>query len=170
MPRLHTAALLAVVAATALLAVACTGDDSPGADGAPAVSPPATSAAAPSGPTATSVALADSPLGALLVDGRGRTVYLFEQDASDASTCYDACATAWPPLLTSGVPVAGTDVRGPDLGTSTRRDGSMQVTYHGHPLYLYAGDRVPGDTSGQGLNAFGARWYVVGVDGTKIER
>jgi predicted lipoprotein with Yx(FWY)xxD motif len=68
-----------------------------------------------------------------------------------------------------GSPNAGTQVSGVDLATSRRRDGAVQVTYHGHPLYTFAGDTQPGDTSGQGVLAFGARWFVVGANGAAIE-
>jgi predicted lipoprotein with Yx(FWY)xxD motif len=115
------------------------------------------------------VAAASSPLGRLLVDSSGRTLYLFEADTTHASTCYDACAQAWPPLLADGTPGAGADVTGGDLATSARRDDTVHVTYHGHPLYFFAGDQRPGDTTGQGLLAFGAHWFVVGTDGIKID-
>jgi predicted lipoprotein with Yx(FWY)xxD motif len=164
MPRLRVAALPIVLGATALVAAAC------GSGGGGYGQPTATSASAPAGvaPT-TTIGLAGSPLGSLLVDQQGRTVYLFERDTSGVSTCYEACAAAWPPVLTSGTPAAAVDVSRGDLGTTTRRDGARQVTYHGHPLYRFAGDRKPGDTAGQGLEAFGAEWYVVGADGRPID-
>jgi predicted lipoprotein with Yx(FWY)xxD motif len=165
MPRMRTAALPVVVATTALLAAACAADGPGSGYGAP---PPANATTPPATPT--TVALAGSPLGNVLVDGSGRTVYLFEQDTSTASTCYDACGSAWPPVLTTTPPTAGAFVSGNALGTSARRDGTTQVTYHGHPLYRFAGDRQRGDTAGQGLDAFGARWYVLGADGTGITR
>jgi predicted lipoprotein with Yx(FWY)xxD motif len=158
MLTMRTVALPAVVAIAALLATAC----GPAA-GPYGASPPAS---APRGvPT---VALAGSPLGNVLVDGAGRTVYLFERDTSMVSTCSGACASVWPPVLTSAPPTGGAFVSGGDLGTTSRRDRTMQVTYHGHPLYRFAGDRRPGEVTGQGLDAFGARWYVVGADGTAI--
>jgi predicted lipoprotein with Yx(FWY)xxD motif len=164
MSRLRSAAFPIVLGATALVAVSC------GSGGGEYGQSTATSASAPAGvaPT-TTIGLAGSPLGSLLVDQQGRTVYLFERDASGVSTCYDACAVAWPPVLTSGAPAAAVDVSRGDLGTTVRRDGAHQVTYHGHPLYLFAGDRKPGDTAGQGLEAFGAEWYVVGADGRPID-
>jgi predicted lipoprotein with Yx(FWY)xxD motif len=158
MPRLRAAALPAVAATTAVLAAACgAAGPSSGAAGSPTATP-------------STVALAGSPLGNVLVDGTGRTVYLFEQDTSTASRCYDVCAVAWPPVLTSAPPTAGAFVSGGDLGTSPRRDGTAQVTYHGHPLYRFGGDRRPGDTTGQGLDAFGGLWYVLGADGRGITR
>lgn len=77
-------------------------------------------------------------LGTILVDGKGRTLYLFEADKSTTSTCNGGCATAWPPLLTSGSPSVGGSAKSGLLGTSKRSDGKTQVTYHGHPLYGYA--------------------------------
>ncbi|WP_406098947.1 hypothetical protein [Streptomyces canus] len=108
-------------------------------------------------------------LGTILVDGKGRTLYLFEADKSTTSTCDGACATAWPPLLTSGSPSVGGSAKSSLLATSKRSDGTTQVTYHGHPLYGYAGDSTPGDTNGQALNQFGAEWYVLDAGGNKVD-
>ena len=99
--------------------------------------------------------------------GQGRTLYLFKADTADRSNCHGACASAWPPYLSSGAPQAGAGVTGGQLGTIPA-DGGAQVTYHGHPLYYYAGDSQPGDTAGQGLDQFGAKWYVVAPDGVGI--
>ncbi|MER5215707.1 hypothetical protein ABT063_35585 [Streptomyces sp. NPDC002838] len=115
------------------------------------------------------MAVRSSELGRILVDGEGRTLYLFEADTSEKSTCNDACAQAWPPLTTSGPPKAGEGVKADLLGTTTRDDGSTEVTYNGHPLYYFQGDRKPGDTTGQGLDQFGAEWYVLNADGNKVE-
>jgi predicted lipoprotein with Yx(FWY)xxD motif len=171
MSRIPKLVLPAVVGGTALVTAACgSGGGKPaGASGsAPSYSAPSGQAAPSGQSTGAVVAVASSPLGQLLVDGSGRTLYLFESDTNSASTCYDACAQAWPPLLTSGSPGAGPDVRPADLATTTRRDGSVQVTFHGHPLYSFVGDKAPVDTTGQGLSAFGALWYVVGTNGAKI--
>ena len=107
-------------------------------------------------------------LGTVLVDGSGRTLYLFRKDKSTRSTCSGACATDWPPLLTTGKPAASGSARKALLGTSTRSDGRTQVTYNGHPLYRFSGDHKAGDTTGQGVSAFGARWYAVGAAGKRI--
>jgi predicted lipoprotein with Yx(FWY)xxD motif len=80
----------------------------------------------------------------------------------------DACAAAWPPLLTTGKPKASGSVRKALLGTSKRGDGTTQVTYNGHPLYLFIQDKKAGDTNGQGVNAFGAKWYAVAASGKRI--
>jgi predicted lipoprotein with Yx(FWY)xxD motif len=166
-----------VVAAAALVAAACGaggGSGNPYGQPATPASKPTTAQAPPStGPTAgqaapASVAVAGTRLGPGLVDGSGRTLYMFERDMPDVSTCYDACAMAWPPLLTVGSPAPGQDLNGADLGTTARSNGAAQVTYHGHPLYRFTGDKQPGDTMGQGLDAFGARWYAVSANGAEI--
>lgn len=141
---------------------------------APASPAPATTAAAPSTAPATSdkgeeIAAKNTKLGKILVDEDGHVLYLFEADKSAQSTCNGACAADWPPVLTSGKPVADSGARGAKLGTTSRSDGKMQVTYGGHPLYYYSADTSPGQTNGQGLEAFGAEWYVVGPAGSKVE-
>jgi predicted lipoprotein with Yx(FWY)xxD motif len=154
------------LAALALVAAACSGGGSSGGGlygGGPATS---------GGPKAAAavVELRGSKLGQILVDGKGRTLYLFEADKGGRSACDGACASAWPPYLSSGAPQAGSGVTGALLGSSPRGDGGgTQVTYHGHPLYYYAGDNQPGDTTGQGLNQFGAKWYVLASNGDKID-
>ncbi len=120
------------------------------------------------GPTRT-VATADSPLGTILVDANGRTVYLFEKDSGPKSTCTGACAQEWHPVTTSGKPTAGDGLAASMVGTTTRSDGTTQVIYNGHPLYRYVGDNSPGDTAGQNLDVFGARWLVVSPAGDKVE-
>ncbi len=118
---------------------------------------------------ATSIDIGHSKLGSYLVDAKGRTLYLFEADKTSSSTCYGACANLWPPLTTSGTVKAGSSVMASALGTTHRKDGATEVTYHGHPLYLYAGDSQPGQTTGQALNQFGAKWYVVSRSGAKVD-
>jgi predicted lipoprotein with Yx(FWY)xxD motif len=109
-------------------------------------------------------------LGKIVVDGRSRTLYLFEKDKNGKSRCSGACATNWPPLLTKGKPKAGAGVKVSKLGTTKRADGTTQVTYGGHPLYTFVADKnKPGSTKGQELDAFGAEWYVVGPNGKKVE-
>jgi predicted lipoprotein with Yx(FWY)xxD motif len=120
--------------------------------------------AAPSGTTPSGVATvtaASSKLGTVLVDGSGRTLYLFEKDQPNQSACSGACVAAWPVDPTSGTPKAGSGVKASLLGTITRGDGSTQVTYNRHPLYYFARDNGPGQQSGQGIDAFGAKWFVV---------
>jgi predicted lipoprotein with Yx(FWY)xxD motif len=109
-------------------------------------------------------------LGRILVDGKGMTLYLFENDTSTTSTCNGPCASFWPPTTTEGAPQAGSGVKASKLGTTKRSDGTTQVTYNGHPLYYYEGDNAPGETAGQGMNVFGALWYVVSPAGNEIAR
>src|SRR3954451_25496164 len=116
------------------------------------------------------VASATSHYGRILVDARGRSLYLFEKDKGTASTCYGACAGVWPPLLTKSKPVAVRGAAAGKLGTTKRKDGTLQVTYKGHPLYLYVGDTRSGQTSGQNLDQFGAEWYVLSTAGVKVEK
>jgi predicted lipoprotein with Yx(FWY)xxD motif len=104
-------------------------------------------------------------LGSLLVDDKGMTLYLFTKDTPNTTVCYDKCATAWPPLLTTGAPVAGEGVDASLLGTTTRTDGTVQVTYNGWPLYYYEKDKAPGDVVGQDV---GGVWYVVSAAGDKV--
>jgi predicted lipoprotein with Yx(FWY)xxD motif len=108
-------------------------------------------------------------LGTVLVDGQGRTLYLFEKDKPGGSSCDGACASVWPPLTTRGKTVARGDATAAKLGTVKRADGTTEVTYAGHPLYTYAGDAHPGDLKGQGLDQFGAEWHVLAPSGDKID-
>ena len=113
------------------------------------------------GGTAT-VSADHSDLGTYLEDESGHALYLFEGDENNESYCTDACASVWPPYETSGQPTAGPGVSQGKLGTITRDDGGTQVTYGGVPLYYYAGDGgKPDQTTGEGLEQFGAEWYLV---------
>jgi predicted lipoprotein with Yx(FWY)xxD motif len=107
--------------------------------------------------------------GKALVDAQGRTLYLFEADKSDKSTCNGACASLWPPATVTGTPKAGPGLTANEIGTTKRSDGESQLTYNGHPLYRYAADGKPGEDNGQGLNQFGAKWYVLNPSGSKID-
>jgi predicted lipoprotein with Yx(FWY)xxD motif len=125
-------------------------------------------AAAASGAAAT-VSLRKLNVGNALVDSQGRTLYLFEADKGPMSTCNGACASLWPPDRTSAKPKAGPGVDAAKLGTTKRSDGTLEVTYNGHPLYRYAPDTKAGQDAGQGLNQFGAKWYVLAASGSKID-
>jgi predicted lipoprotein with Yx(FWY)xxD motif len=114
--------------------------------------------------------IAKSHLGRILVDRRGITLYDFVKDKGKTSVCYGACAALWPPLITHGKPVAGHGVRRSLLGTTKRKDGKLEVTYRGHPLYYFVSDRKPGQTTGQGLNQFGGPWWVLSAAGKEIHR
>jgi predicted lipoprotein with Yx(FWY)xxD motif len=119
--------------------------------------------------TDASVSATNGPLGTILTDSQGRTLYLFQKDKTTKSTCSGSCAMNWPPLTVHGKPKAGSGLTASQLGTTKRSDGKTQVTYNGHPLYTFMGDgNKPGATNGQGFNAFGALWYVVGTNGNAI--
>jgi predicted lipoprotein with Yx(FWY)xxD motif len=109
-------------------------------------------------------------LGKIVVNAGGRTLYLFEKDKHGKSACYGPCAKTWPPLLTSGKPVAGPGVKAKLLGVTMRKNGTHQVTYGGHPLYRYTNDEKAGQTEGEGSKLFGADWYVVAPSGKKIDK
>jgi predicted lipoprotein with Yx(FWY)xxD motif len=116
------------------------------------------------------VDVADNPeLGQVLVDSQGRTMYLFEKDESDESYCNGSCAKTWPPVTTQGMPKAGSGVSASKLTTLKRDDGTTQVVFDGHPLYLYASDTKPGDANGNGVDQFGAEWYGLHPSGEKTE-
>jgi predicted lipoprotein with Yx(FWY)xxD motif len=128
----------------------------------------ATAAAAPSDRAITRgpiVTLGSTALGQVLIDARGRTLYLYTPDTKGKSTCYGQCAALWPPLLTSGKPVAKHGVRPKLLGTTKRKDGKLQVTYAGHPLYFFAQDTEAGAVFGQGLQNI---WYALSATGAKV--
>ena len=145
---------------TLMLSAAC-GGSSPSA----AASSPSTSPAA----TGEKISVANNPTyGQILVDAKGMTVYLFVKDTGASSTCYAQCATFWPPVLTTGQPQAGSGVNASLLGTTTRTDGKVEVTYAGHPLYYFVQDKAPGDTTGQGINGFGDLWWVLNPAGAAI--
>ena len=179
-------ALLAVTPLAAIAIAACGGSttthSTPASNAAP--SQPATTSSQPaatsgaSGSTSpastshatTTVTVGSTQLGKIVVDGRGRTLYEFAADKSGMSACSGACATVWPPLTTTGTPKAGSALKASLLSTIKRSDGTMQVTYAGHPLYYYEGDGQAGQTTGQALNQFGALWYVLNPAGAVITR
>jgi predicted lipoprotein with Yx(FWY)xxD motif len=127
--------------------------------------------AASAAPTATTtvVATRHTGLGTFLVDGKGRTLYLFDKDSKNVSRCSGACAKAWPPALVSGKLTATGKVNPKLLGSIKRANGTHQLTYKGHPLYRFVADARAGQTKGAGLLEFGARWYVVQPSGNKID-
>jgi predicted lipoprotein with Yx(FWY)xxD motif len=149
---------LTVLALTAVVAV-----------GGTAAAGAAVAATSPSSPA--KVGVRTTKLGKVLVNSKGVTLYLFEKDKKGKSACSGACAAAWPPLLTKGKPTASGGAGTAKLGTTKRSDGTTQVTYNGHPLYTFIKDaNKAGSTQGEGLDAFGAEWYVVGTNGNKIEK
>ena len=130
----------------------------------------ATAAAAPDATNARSatVKIAHSRLGKILVDSRGRTLYVLSADSARKSTCFGACAQNWPPLRVSRKPTVGRGLKASKIGTIRRRDGKPQVTYNRHPLYRFVGDTRAGQTHGQGIVAFGGRWSVVSPAGRPV--
>jgi predicted lipoprotein with Yx(FWY)xxD motif len=118
--------------------------------------------------TGATVNLRKTKLGPILVNSKGHTLYLFKKDRNGKSSCSGSCATFWPPLFRHGKPTAGSGVRASLLGTTRRSNGSLQVTYNKHPLYTYTLDKKAGQTIGEGVLAFGARWYAVSAKGTAV--
>lgn len=118
---------------------------------------------------AATIATSSTSLGTLLVVG-GRTAYLFQRDTGPHSTCSGECLAQWPAVTTAAAPKASGSANASMLGTTKRAEGTTQVTYAGHPLYFYAGDGSAGQANGQGLNAFGAKWYVVAPSGAAVTR
>lgn len=171
MSRSRTALLILPLAALTL--AACGSDDESSSTVAPTVAPTeAPAAPASDAPAADAsgvgVSLAETPLGTILVDAGGRTLYLFTKDepGASASACTGDCATNWPALLSDDVPTLGEGLNAEDFGTTAAADGtSRQVTFYGHPLYYFAADIAPGDTNGQNV---GTVWFVVDAEGNAV--
>jgi predicted lipoprotein with Yx(FWY)xxD motif len=151
--RLTMSVLAALIAAVVVVVVATSGGS---AKTRPAVAP------------GSAISLRQTALGKTLVDANGRTLYLFEADKPNVSTLSAAGLAIWPPFTASAKPRATNGVNAARIGTITGAGGSRQVTYNGHPLYYYVGDHNPGQTQGQGLNQFGALWYVLSANGGAI--
>ena len=149
----------ALIPLTALTLAACGG----GSGAAAATPTPKTASGAPA-----TLGIANTGLGNILVNSQGHTLYLLTADTGKKSTCSGACAAAWPPLRANGKPTVGRGANSALLGTTPRSDGNPQVTYNGHPVYLYQGDKNPGDTNGQGVDAFGGPWYALTPDGSEV--
>jgi predicted lipoprotein with Yx(FWY)xxD motif len=115
-----------------------------------------------------SVGVASTGLGDVLVDRQGRTLYLFGRDSGTMSACTGACAVNWPPLRVRRTPLVGSGAKPSDVGRTARPDGISQLTYKGHPLYTFVNDKKPGDTNGEGINAFGGSWFAVSPAGDKV--
>jgi predicted lipoprotein with Yx(FWY)xxD motif len=147
-PWLVAAAALATLAATIFL-----------------LHPPATQAAESAGPMVTT---AKTGLGRILVNSSGRTLYLFGKDRNGKSACTGQCAAFWPPLIANASPRAAGGARTSLIGTTRRTDGRLQVTYNHHPLYMFAKDKKKGQTNGEELSAFGAKWYAVSTAGGRV--
>jgi predicted lipoprotein with Yx(FWY)xxD motif len=147
----------AVIPLVALSVAACGG----GGSAATAATPKTSSVAS------ATVDVSKSSLGSVLVNSSGRTLYLFTADVGRHSACSGACVTKWPPLLTTDKPIVGAGLTASKLATITRSDGTRQVTYNGHPLYLFVKDHKPGDVKGQGVIAFGAAWFALSPSGNQ---
>ena len=160
-------ALLAAPAACLVLLSACTQSAAPTAPAGSTASSAASPATAPAVADATTLtlAMADSSLGQILVDGKGMTLYMFTKDSANTSACADQCLVAWPPLF--GQPTAGNGVDDSKLGSFQRADGSTQATYNGWPLYYWKSDAKPGDVLGQDVNQV---WFVLNRDGDPVKK
>jgi predicted lipoprotein with Yx(FWY)xxD motif len=126
--------------------------------------------AAASAATGTVVSWRKTSIGNAITTSSGHTLYLFRADHGTTSACYGQCAVYWPPLLTSGKPVASGRVLASLLGTTKRKDGKLQVTYKGHPLYTFVQDKTAGQTTGEGSKNFGASWYALAPSGATIDK
>ena len=157
---------LGTVASVLFIAAAC------GGTGGAAIAPTSPAAASDSSMHHAALDVQSSRFGQILVDGQGRALYLFAADKTKDSTCYDACATAWPPLLADkGATIDAMHGATASLaGTAARKDGTIQVTYNGHPLYYFVGDKKPGEIGCQAVVNFGAAWYVVDPNGNAITK
>ena len=168
--RLPAAVKLGVPLTAALLAAACgssASSSSPASGGAAASSAASASPAGAAG-SATVIKTTSGSAGTFLTDGSGRTVYEFAKDAMNQSSCTGACAAAWPPVTTTGTATVSGGANASDVGTLTRSDGTKQVSYNGHALYYFAGDSSAGQTSGQGVDGFGAKWWLLAPSGSII--
>jgi predicted lipoprotein with Yx(FWY)xxD motif len=154
-------AAAAGAASLALLAVGC-GSSSPSTSASAATSAPAySSSSAPSVSAAAAVLKTEhTSLGTVLADDRGYTLYWFSKDTATTSACTGSCTTYWPPVIGTPQAASGVTLSG-KLGTITRPGGAIQATYDGHPLYTYAGDKAPGQASGNNLNLNGGVWHAV---------
>jgi predicted lipoprotein with Yx(FWY)xxD motif len=151
----------------ALVLAACGSSSSSNSSKSAASSTPSSTNAAA---TSVMVKTANSSAGKYLVGPNGKALYLFMADKNGKSACSGACAKVWPPLTTTGKPGVSGGAVAADLGTITRSDGTKQVTYKGHPLYYYVSDTSPGQTTGQGSNNFGAKWWLVAPSGAAITK
>jgi predicted lipoprotein with Yx(FWY)xxD motif len=141
---------------------------STGAAGAAGSTASSTATATPAAAKGVAIGTATGKDGTYLTGAGGRTLYLWVADSGGMSSCSGACAKAWPPLTTNGKPIAGSGVHAADIGTIKRSDGSTQVTYKGHPLYYFIEDKGKGSITGQGSDAFGAKWWLVSPAGAAI--
>ena len=182
----HAFALGATASAVAAIFAGCGGSGSSSSKTSASATPSGAAQTSPAYATATSTSTSASTsastgavlistkhdkLGTILAAGpKQLTVYMFEADKGAQSSCTGACTRVWPPVTTNGAAKSGGSAVAADLGTITRSDGAKQVTYKGHPLYMFARDGDKGDAYGQGVNGFGASWYVLSPSGGKVDR
>jgi len=166
---------LALLAVLAVAIAGCGGGDDSGTSGGayggggnPNAGSQSTGGSADSAAAVVSLGNVDE-LGMVLVDSNDMTLYDFHKDKGGKSSCYGACAQAWPPLLTEGKPQVADGASASKLGTTKRNDGTLQVTYAGHPLYTFVQDQKPGEANGNDISAFGAEWYALQGNGAEPE-
>jgi predicted lipoprotein with Yx(FWY)xxD motif len=129
------------------------------------------SSQAQSGAPTTTISVGTTGVGDVLMDAQThRTVYLFKKDTGPSSACSGACAHNWPPVRATGTPAVGGGAKASLIGTIKRSDGAPQVTYNGHPLYLFVGDNTANATNGQAVTAFGAPWFAVSPAGNAVTK
>ena len=157
------ARVVGTLAVAGVLAAACSSSKNNAAGGS-------SSSSQAGGGGMTAIETHSGALGTYLTDSAGHAVYLFEADKNGKSACYGQCASYWPPVIANGSPEAMSGVQAGKLGTTTRTDGTKQVTYNGHPLYTYINDKTAGDTTGEGSTNFGAEWYLLSPSGSAIEK
>ena len=167
-------ALLGVAAALAIAGCGGSDDSTGGLYGGKGGTGTSTAAAEKPTPGAEAGAavltVASAPkVGRVLVDAEGFTVYDFHKDKGTKSSCYGGCAKVWPPVITVGAPQTGEGASSSKLGTTKREDGTVQVTYAGHPLYTYTADKKPGEANGNDIDSFGAEWYALQGSGEEAE-
>jgi predicted lipoprotein with Yx(FWY)xxD motif len=151
---------IATLASAGVIALVVAGCGS--SSGGGSSSKPSSSSAGPM------VTASSSSLGKIITDGQGRTLYQFAKDTGMQSNCTGTCASLWPPFTASGKPAAGSGVTASAIKLVKRSDGAKQVTLDGHPLYFFSGDKSAGQTNGQGLNDFGAKWFTTGPSGATV--
>ena len=169
-------AALALIAALAIAGCGSSSSDSSSSNsggaygsGGESTTKPASTKASSSGTAAVVTAASAPKLGRIIVDSKGFTLYDFHKDKGTTSSCYGGCAKVWPPLISEGNPEAGEGAMASKLGTTERKDGTLQVTYAGHPLYTYTADTKPGDAKGNDFSSFGAEWYALQPSGEEAE-
>lgn len=152
--RLSLPILITAILAIVVVIVATSGGNK--ATGQPAAAP------------TSAISVRQTPVGKVVVDGSGRTLYLFARDGRNVSRLSAAGRAIWPPFTAATLPAATGGASAAQIGTVSATGGARQITYNGHPLYYYVGDHGPGQVNGQGLNQFGARWYVLSGAGAAI--